>query len=47
LASSVTTCFQSSVVSSTFALSTEQTLLARLRAASKATRAMRRISLSR
>ena len=46
-ASSVTTSRQSCEVSSTFALSTEQTLLPRLRAASNATRAMRRISLSR
>jgi hypothetical protein len=41
-----TTSLQSCEVSRTFALSTEQSLFDRLRAASKPTRAMRRISLS-
>ena len=45
-ASAVTTSRQSWDVSSTFALSTEQTRRERLRAASNATRAMRRTSLS-
>ena len=43
-ATSVTTSRQSTLVSSTFALSTEQTLRLRLRAMPNATCAMRRIS---
>ena len=46
-ATSVTTSRQNCVVSSTLALSTEHSLRWRLRAASKPTAAMRRISLSR
>ena len=45
--SALTTSRQSCEVSSTLALSTEQTRFPRLRAASNATRAMRFISLSR
>jgi hypothetical protein len=43
-ASALTTSLQSCEVSRTFALSTEQTRLPRLRAASNATRAIRRTS---